>query len=601
MAKPRKTEAPAAQPINTYGINVDFLRSQLDYDRAAFVLRLPFEKTGMTRLQLFRKISDVITPGFFEWQSPWTVRQVENMLENRWIGMAGCSGSSKTRNAGGFAVNWWLMAPGESAVIVCSTSLKAMKRRIWSEIQAGYQAMPKPRFGNFVDSKLTWQATYGDEKHAIIAVAVEEGEITKAADKIKGHHTKRLMVIIDEATAIPPAIFDAVSNLYAYPASQRYGEFIMVVIGNPRSKFDQMGLFCQPKNGWNSVTLDDEEWETTPKLDNRPGICIRFDALKSPNITRSRIVSQHLPTKEMVEAAMSKAGSANDPAFWSNWRGFWPPDGIAGTVFNESMLEKGGALNAPPFQFTGRNMQVFGGFDPSYGGKDTPSVRFGRSGELVTGGIGIQLLPKMRVTLDARSSTPIQYQLAYGIKTLCEQNHCPPRNLNIDDSGNTGVGDICFREWSREVMRTRFGENASDAILDQHDGKKAKELYRNKAAEIWFSARDYVMNSQVRGLDMETAAELCGRYCFGGTDNAKIELEPKEDYKGRHEGRSCDDADALCLMLDGARRRGVPVKQAPTSVLGNAEFAKETEAAQKTWGEPEHEPVNEEDYEGALV
>src|SRR5512138_2672351 len=86
--KPRAKAASAPQPINTYGFTAPALRSQLDFDRAAFVHKLPFERTGMTRYQLFKRVADVLTPGYFEWQSDWTRRQIDTMVENRWIGMA---------------------------------------------------------------------------------------------------------------------------------------------------------------------------------------------------------------------------------------------------------------------------------------------------------------------------------------------------------------------------------------------------------------------------------------------------------------------------------------------------------------------------------
>jgi len=48
-----------------------------------------------------------------------------------------------------------------------------------------HTSIPGPRIGNFVDSRMMWQATKGDDKHAIMGIAVEEGETTKVADNIK--------------------------------------------------------------------------------------------------------------------------------------------------------------------------------------------------------------------------------------------------------------------------------------------------------------------------------------------------------------------------------------------------------------------------------
>jgi hypothetical protein len=474
--------------------------------------------------------------------------------------------AGKTFNVVNFACTWWMMAPWLSSVILCSTTIKALKRRGWAEVQRFYTKL-NPRYGNFVDSQLMWQNDKGDAKNAIIGIAVEDGQVMKIADNIKGHHTKRQMVIIDEATAIPPAIFEATTNLYSYPQTvPKLGEFLLVVLGNPRSRMDEMGKFCEPRGGWNSVDVDTDEWETKPQLDGKPGIVLRFDSEKSPNIVSGKIVSRHLPTKERVEAARKRFGGENSPSFWSNERGFWPPEGLVKTVFTESALVKFGGFNK--HQFTGRNFQIIGTFDPSFGGGDRPALRFAKLGEIVGGGWGIESQPAIIVPINAKSTNPVHFQLAEQVRRECEtvtingQTYsCPPENLAIDATGEGGgLCDIVQRTWSPNIIRVEFGGKASQNQVSLEDVRLACDVYVNKTTEMHFRSRDALNAGQLKGIDPETAVELCAREFYD--DGNKIMVQSKSRDKGEKKsfkskfGKSPDLGDSFVMLLEVAWRKG---------------------------------------------
>ena len=77
---------------------------------------------------------------------------VKACTEEKFISFVGCASSCKTWNIAGFACLWWLAAPDESSVIMCSTTTKALRKRGWANIQNFYTSIPGPRIGNFVDS-----------------------------------------------------------------------------------------------------------------------------------------------------------------------------------------------------------------------------------------------------------------------------------------------------------------------------------------------------------------------------------------------------------------------------------------------------------------
>lgn len=552
--RPHRASEPP-QPIRTYGCPL-VLPNQFLYDSFAFARRTPIDKGAPTRIELFRRISDVLLPGHFEWHD-WTERVVESLCHNSLVAFPGCSNSAKTFNVASFACVWWLADPDESSVMFVSTSIKSLRRRGWSEIQKCHTSIPGPRIGNFVDSKMIWQIKKGDDKHAIIGKAVEEGSVTKVADDIKGVHTKRQMIIIDEATAVPDAIWDACTNLYSYP-----DEFIIVAMANPRSRMERFAKFMEPEGGWTSVTVDSEEWDGKPQIEYGGRIVrvVRFDAEKSPNIKEGRIVSRHLPKKEEVEAARKAAGGEHSPLYWSNIRGFPPPEGLTKTVFTESALERNKGYI--PHIFTGKNFTIIGAFDHARDGGDRPALRFAKLGEIDGGKWGIEVMPPAIIPTSAIAKDPIDYQLSKKVQKQCESFEykgqtysCPPENLGVDATGaGAGFCDTIQRLWSSRVMRIQFGGTPSEDPCSPENIRPANEVYRNKRAEMYFRSRDALDHGQLKGIDSETASELCS-ILFDDSNPNKIVIEKKDDYKKRCR-KSPDFADSLVIIIEVARRLG---------------------------------------------
>jgi hypothetical protein len=577
----KKTEAPPA-PIQTYGCRVQF-PTQWRYDCWAFAKRIPIDQGAPTRIELFRNISDKFLPGHFEWHD-WTYRTVESLCNYPILGLPGCAGAAKTFNVVGFACTWWLAAPDVSSVMIVSTSIKSLRRRGWAEVQKCHTSVPGPRVGNFVDSRMIWAIKKGDDKHAIIGKAVEEGSVTKVADDIKGVHTRRQMVIIDEATAVPEAIYDACGNLYSYPE-----EFILVTIGNPRNRLDQFGRFCEPSGGWTSVNVESGEWDSAPisYIGGKSARIITFDAEKSPNIMEGKMVSRHLPTKEKVEAARNSAGGQT-PNYWSNFRGFWPPEGLSKTVFSESSLIANDGFGK--HIFTGKNFHIIGMFDPAFGGGDRPALRFAKMGETESGKWGIEAFPPIILPINAHSTNPVHYQLAEQLRRQCEMFNvngqafsCPPENLAIDATGEGGgLCDIVNRTWSANVVRIEFGGAASEDSASLEDIRPAKEVYFNKRVEIYFRTRDALNSGQLKGIDKATALELCS---IEFDDSGKrIKLQGKKEYKEKF-GASPDLADCLVGLSEVARRRGfklAPVGQTVTRYENWSEQVKKTQEVYST-------------------
>jgi hypothetical protein len=538
-----------------------------DFARSRWIFANPLlSKDPRPRELIFKEIAEKIAPGWFEWHL-WTNRLIAALCSHRWCGFMGCSDSAKTYNFTGFACVWWLCDPAESSVILCSTSIKMFRKRSWSKVYKFWEKVSKAvgaEYGNMVDSQTVWKFKKGDDEHGIYGIAVEDGPVDKIATRIQGVHTRRQLVGIDEAEAVPAAIWKACANLYRFPSAN--GEFILGAKGNPRSRLSQFGRFCEPEKGYDSVGLDTEEWHGTPQLDGDKAFITRFDFLKSPNIIARKKVSRYLPTAEAVQKRLDKlkaSGGENDPDHWAFDRGFPAPEGLLKTVFSETLLIAHHAYDR--HEFSGTNFQIIGVFDPAYSG-DRPTVRFAAMGELLTGQIGIELMPPIVIYTDAsKKDEPVSYQMVRKCEALCQKVEyrsniytCSMADFAFDSAGiGAGFADIADQQWAEHgnVIRIQFGGACSAEPISHEDGRLAKDVYRNKRSEMHWRTAAALASGQWKGLDRDTAAELCALQIKPGLP---LTLEEKPEYKKRT-AVSPDLADTAVMIVEVARLKGFKI------------------------------------------
>jgi hypothetical protein len=517
-----------------YGIRSPIKIPDLELELYAFRNRLQPNEGGLGTFNHFVNVSKMVWPKM-SW-NPWLEAQVESLCEHDYVGWAGCGASGKTFGATLFATVWWLANPSKTTVVLTSTTAKMIRKRMWANLQ---ELVRKSRGfpGNMVDSKMSLQAIKGDDRHSISAIAVAEGNTSKAVANIQGIHAERVMVIIDEATDTPEAAFEACTNL-----SKGCREFKMLVIGNPASKYDPHGRFCTPAKGWRSVTIEDQHWLT------ERGMCRRFDGMKSPNISEGRTKYPYLITHDQVLSAMRHEGEQS-PTFWKYTRGFWSPDGMVKTVLSESIIET--YTPTRKLVFT-TNVQVVAGLDPGFGG-DRCVLRFAKVGT-ANDKVSILFGDVIHISPNAQLTEPVHYQIANRVKEECSQRGVPPDKFALDSSGEGGgLADILTREWG-VVHRVEFGGSASTIPVSDEDSRPCNEAYDRKVTELWFSMRKWVVEERVGGMDMETLQEFCAR--MFDDSKRKISVETKTVMKQRT-GKSPDLADAAVVLLDLVRKTAV--------------------------------------------
>lgn len=518
---------------------------------------------GLGRYEHMRRAAAHFFPSI-EW-NPWMEAQARSLCDDstahkhgkswsRFINWTGCAAAGKTFNAGFFAVLWWMCDPENSSVTLTSTSKTAIGQRVWPVIQKLVGEAWDPvnegplSVGHLVDSMKMLQAKKGDAKHSIYALAVEKGELQKSINALKGRHTKRMMLVIDEANTTPQAVYETISNM-------RKGcqDFVCLVIGNAVSRYDNHGRCCEPAGGWQSIKVDDESWPTAGvrEWSIEPGVCLHFDGEKSPNVTGKRTRWPYIYTYEDYKQRKADQASIQ---YWSQDRGFWAPEGTLSTVLSEVMVEKYDGKGK--FTFLSRRVPV-AFMDTAFGGDNCTAV-FGSLGDMEAGKLGLQIEEALVIEPTVESPDEIDYQMARRFIDECKKRGVEPRHAGMDATGTgRGAFAIAKTEWSDELQRVEWGGAASDKPASAEDPRPSKEVYDRRVTELWFSVRELLLARQLKGLYKDAVIQLCTRqYTIWAK---KIKLDTKEDCKEKL-GRSPDDGDAVAGLVEIARRNGLVLK-----------------------------------------
>ncbi len=557
---------------------------EVGFDDLTIELACFMHRWGNGRLYHFKQVVARCWPDRV-WHD-WTERRIEGLAAYDFVSWTGCAAGGKTDDAALYAMVWWLCDPINSTVILTSTTGKMIRKRAWPAIQRLFHAFCKesPKVGakkykfpgDLIDSDMTLRASFEDgrrdNKSAIFAKAVKDGNTSKAAADIQGVHNRRILVIIDEATETPEAIFDVLPNLMSGTV-----EFQCLVLGNPVSRMDQHGKFSEPLKGWGAVGLDDDEWETVMQLNGKPGLCQRFDGEKSPNVLDPRPEIRFLLGRQELAGKKAKLGE-KDPRYWQYARGFWPPSGVCNTVMDELDIIKHGGTKT--VTFTSRRTPV-AGLDPGFGGDDCVLV-LGAVGDTDgVSGLVLQVEKEVIIHVDATKTDPIDYQIAQQTIDECKAYGVQPENFASDATGTgRGVFAILYKEWSPRIKRVEFGGMASDIPAGEDDRRASREVYDRRVTELWFSARSLLRAGRLKGLPDTAVREFTMREY--DTRGGRYRLQTKDEMRDKY-GRSPDHADAVVVLIDGIRKSGYVGRNLATDADNGEAWKKQVELANRVY------------------
>lgn len=532
----------------------------LELELYCFKIGWPPEKGGLGAAGHFKKAARMLWPTPddcgekrgkpFYWH-PWADRGLDVLCRYQYPALSGCASSGKTELGAIWGIINWLAAPSETIVLVTSTSLKDSRKRIWGAIVEHFQACPGLP-GKLIDSEGIIRTVGADGKMSdrcgISLVAGDKRKARDAVGYIIGIKAKRVILIADELPELSPSLLEAaLTNLVANPYFQ------LVALGNFASIYDPFGEFTTPKDGWDSVTVNDEEWET------RLGYCLRFDGMKSPNILAGRDEWPFLYNSKTLAKHRSDLGEKT-AGFWRFCRSFPAPEGFDNAIYTEADLLMGHAYDGSVVWLTPPTKVA--GFDPSYtAGGDRPLLKLGEYGVRADGKPTIVLRKTVILREDVMlKSIPRSHQIARKAIAECKAFGVKKRHFGCDTtSGGSVFADIFDdkHEWDEPgyIHRTTFGGMASELPISANESTTGREKYVNKVTELWHIGRQFVVCDQIRGVTFDLARELKSRtYTLTKGSSVKIGAESKQDMKERL-GYSPDDGDAFVVLLDVCRHR----------------------------------------------
>jgi hypothetical protein len=524
--------------LQTYGL--DFSKhpaiTQLEIELLMVGDADPARISGISRGQHIKHVIAMLWPETIRSWNDWNELALWAWTNYREIGVTGCAAAGKTYTFTLLSLVEYLAKPMATRVALTSTTVPSLRGRIWSEMMK-FVRPAVPLFGlNVVDSQTKIQFQRGDDRSSIIALAVDSGAVEQAVGKLQGVHLSRMVIMVDEAAQTNPAVFSARANL---EVGTDFYHFI--AIANASSMFDPHGLFCEPRMGWGSINDDDEHWET------KSGVCVRFDGLKSPNVKAGRIVYPYLFSQDNVEIIRKNFGEGS--LEWNSYcRGMWSRSGARNTILDSAMITDG--KSREKVIWAGGGIKTIAALDPAFTTDgDDCILRFGKVGKADDNQVMLELTEIVRLNLMDDPNYPLFYQVADQTISELQKRGVRPEDFALDATGaGAGIADIISQRWQTGFVRVSFGGSATDSAVSVEDPRPAKSVYSNRVTQLWSQIKVIVMAGRMRGLDDQTARELCAR--IYSLKNEKTLLESKKDLKKRTKGNSPDRADALALLVE---------------------------------------------------
>ncbi len=530
--------------VDKYGFKVPKDTPLLALELKCYRENVTPEQGGLGAEQHFKNAFHIYWPRY-EW-SDWVELLVWAFIKYKWINVIGHRRASKTFTSAHICWLDYCANPFETATSLATVNFQGLKLRMWSDllhavatsaIQQAFQVRSSTNELRIFPESASHEA---GERYQIQGVAVPNTQ--DAAGRIKGAHAPRRRYFLDEAEDIADPILDAMGNPMSAPDAK------CVKLANPVEKISRFGTECEPVGGWSTVTDTDLFWET-----KMGGICLHFDGLQSPNMRGQKIFTGIL-TRADVEETRSKKGE-DSVEWWSQIRGWFPPDGLVARIFPSQSIEK--AKPTIIFDFI---PEACATLDPAFE-SDDPALHFGVKGRLRDGRSAISGTDSETFQFKAGAELAKDYQLARWAIKRCKERGIKPTNFIMDRSGGgRGVFAIMQTEWSREIQGIDYGGASTDRPLTQDNDDKCSDIYEKFVTELWFRARvccDEGILGGLGNLNPKTIEDLFSRRYFTKKLNqGTVQVaEKKEDMKSRL-GRSPDNGDAFVQFGELLIREG---------------------------------------------
>jgi len=495
-------------------------------------------------------------------KNKWSWKMIHEACRNKYLSIGGAGSSGKSYVIAGWCLVNWLCAPEDTMVLFTSTDLGGAKKRIWGAAMKLLQAVPwaPAKYRESIGVVAYTDGNKISDTAGIQLIASDKG--TAKLGKMIGIKAARVFLCADELTDISPNVQSAaVGNLSKNPTFQ------MIGLGNPSSRLDPFGIFSMPKEGWESVdVLVDYEWTT--RLN---GKYVRISSEDSPNIDQTPNAEYpvggyypYLPTEGSLAEALENMGTSPEEARKSrewlrfNAAVFFDQDEEDNVYSENEIIRSGAMLRLGDDKEIHKKIHI-ASCDPSFSqGGDNTVLTFMDVGYDQYAQNCLKYKEHIYLYEDVTNvEEPRNLQIAKKIKKECEKRGVKPEDFGIDASGaGGGLADMIALVWSPLILRVQFGGAASDRKLKHDTSTTAKDRYGNRASELFFAGKHYLMGRQLSGIPEVVVGQMCGRRydMTKGTKGMVLHVESKRLYKARV-GKSPDELDSYLVGIELARER----------------------------------------------
>lgn len=491
--------------------------------------------------------------------------------------LMGAGSSAKTHAASWIYLCEYFCWPEETCVLVASTDIRGLRKRVWAEITMLWQRA-KDQYdylpGNLLDGSIAIctdalddsgveNRRVRDMRKGIFGVpCINSSNSFTGLSKYHGIKQKRMRVVGDELSMMNISILKSFANLNQNP------DFQAVLCFNPRDILDPGGQVAEPLDGWGTHLSPDKTavWDTKFMR----GRCVNLIGTDSPNFDDPEKPNKYpylIGPKKIAEVLTMF--DRNSPEFLEQCVGSMQVSVMARRVITRDLCLRNKAAEQVVWADTNRTR--LGALDAAYGGDRCVLIK-GEFGKDVAGKFVLQIASPVTVPIVVKTKEPMEAedQIAVYVRDWCKNENIPAENFFHDSTGRGSLGTALARHWSAACSPVEFGGAPSTRVVSldhfvldpktrQRRLKLCTEHYSKFVTELWYSVRYLLEAGQLKGLADDVRDEGCMREWRRVGDD-RIELESKSDMKART-GRSPDLFDALAILVEGARRRGLAISK----------------------------------------
>lgn len=446
--------------------------------------------------------------------SPYTEDQrtfFRSIVENSRTAAPSCHGVGKT-NGMVTAMLWWLYSGEDSIVVVTAPTWRQIRAPFWAEVSHQWQrsktALPGEKLSMEIKIAPKWYAT---------SISTSPDKSDLSSTKFQGHHGRRVMVIYEEATGIPPEIVAGAEGVVMNPDRDRF-----VAGGNPTDPTSWFKEACEARREdgsplWNVVRFDAE---------NHPNVVYNDPDIIPGAITRAWI-DEH-----------REIWGEDSPMYKAKVKGLWPdqaPDALISFAWVDAAQrrseERDDAIAAGTYKSDKKGISA--GLDVAGEGEDLTVLSFYQEGKV--------FLPKIP-GIDSRGRPYRAWHVGRNPDDCVELMQAAfaaypdIRILMIDDTGLGNSLRGTLQRMQREGKIPRFkagGQGRSLWIIPAKFGgaPRKKADFHHLKDELWWYMREELRHGR---LLLPTEKELAAYGLPKGNHLARQLMTPiYRDYGGK--------------------------------------------------------------------